>query len=36
LSRTDTIELAGEPQRNHSFVLHGLTSLPIRWTLAAR
>ena len=35
LSRTTTIELAGEPRRNDSFVLHGLTSLPIRWTLAS-
>ena len=28
----DDIELAGEPQRNESFVLRGLTSLPLRWT----
>jgi hypothetical protein len=27
----DDIELAGPAQRNDSFVLHGLTSLPIRW-----
>jgi cytochrome P450 len=32
LSRLTTIELAGEPRRNDSFVLHGLTSLPIRFT----
>ena len=32
LARTTTIELAGEPVRNESFVLHGLTSLPLRWT----
>jgi cytochrome P450 len=31
-ARTTTIELAGEPVRNDSFVLHGLTQLPIRWT----
>ena len=31
LARMDDIELAGEPRRNDSFVLHGLTSLPIRW-----
>ena len=31
LARLDDIELAGEPRRNESFVLHGLTSLPIRW-----
>lgn len=31
--RTAAIELAGEPQRNDSFVLHGLTSLPIRWAV---
>lgn len=30
--RMDDIELAGEPERNDSFVLHGLTKLPIRWT----
>jgi cytochrome P450 len=34
LRRTSTIELAGEPTRNASFVLHGLTSLPISWTLS--
>ena len=32
LARTTTIELAGGPVRNESFVLHGLTSLPLRWT----
>ena len=32
LSRMHNIELDGEPVRNESFVLHGLTSLPIRWT----
>ena len=32
LARMDDIELAGEPQRNDSFVLRGLTSLPLRWT----
>jgi cytochrome P450 len=32
LDRLDAIELAGEPRRNDSFVLHGLTSLPIRFT----
>ena len=35
LDRTTSIELAGTPERNRSFVLHGLTSLPIRWTLAS-
>jgi cytochrome P450 len=34
LTRLDQIELAGEPRRNDSFVLHGLTSLPIRFTAA--
>jgi len=34
LARTSTIELAGSPVRNESFVLHGLTSLPLRWTAA--
>jgi cytochrome P450 len=34
LARTTDIELAGEPIRNESFVLHGLTSLPLRWTAA--
>jgi cytochrome P450 len=34
LRRTATIELAGEPTRNASFVLHGLTSLPVAWTVA--
>lgn len=32
LARMDDIELAGEPRRNDSFVLRGLTSLPLRWT----
>jgi cytochrome P450 len=31
-ARMDDIELAGEPRRNDSFVLRGLTSLPLRWT----
>ena len=31
LDRLDDIELAGAPERNDSFVLHGLTRLPIRW-----
>jgi cytochrome P450 len=31
LSRLTDIELAGEPVRNDSFVLHGLTHLPIRF-----
>lgn len=31
LARMGDIELAGEPQRNDSFVLHGLVHLPIRW-----
>jgi len=34
LTRTSSIELAGEPVRNESFVLHGLTSLPLRWATA--
>ena len=34
LSRLAHIELAGEPTRNDSFVLHGLTRLPIRFTKA--
>jgi cytochrome P450 len=33
LGRLDDIELAGEPERNNSFVLHGLTRLPIRWSV---
>ena len=33
LDRTADIQLAGEPVRNDSFVLHGLTSLPIRWSV---
>ncbi len=32
LTRMADIELAGEPERNDSFVLHGLSTLPIRWT----
>jgi cytochrome P450 len=32
LARMGNIELDGEPVRNQSFVLHGLTSLPLRWT----
>jgi cytochrome P450 len=32
LARVDNIELTGDPIRNESFVLHGLTHLPIRWT----
>jgi cytochrome P450 len=32
LDRMDDIELAGPAQRNESFVLRGLTSLPLRWT----
>jgi cytochrome P450 len=31
LSRMHDIELVGPAVRNESFVLHGLTSLPIRW-----
>jgi cytochrome P450 len=31
LDRMLDIELAGEPRRSESFVLHGLTSLPLRW-----
>ena len=31
LTRLDKFQLAGEPGRNDSFVLHGLTSLPIRF-----
>lgn len=31
LAQMHDIELAGPPVRNDSFVLHGLTSLPIRW-----
>jgi cytochrome P450 len=33
LRRTASLELAAPPERNRSFVLHGLTHLPIRWTL---
>ena len=32
LRRMGDIELAGKAQRNESYVLRGLTSLPIRWT----
>jgi cytochrome P450 len=32
LARMDDIELTGPAQRNESFVLRGLTSLPLRWT----
>jgi cytochrome P450 len=32
LGRMDDIELTGEPRRNDSFVMRGLTSLPLRWT----
>lgn len=32
LQRTATITLDGAAERNQSFVLHGLTHLPIRWT----
>lgn len=31
LAQMHDIELTGPPVRNESFVLHGLTSLPIRW-----
>jgi cytochrome P450 len=31
LARMHDIELTGPAVRNESFVLHGLTSLPIRW-----
>jgi cytochrome P450 len=31
LRRMGDIELAGKPQRNESYVLRGLTSLPVRW-----
>ena len=34
LARMTDIELAGEPVRNRSFVLHGLVSLPVRWRAA--
>jgi cytochrome P450 len=33
LARVDHLELAGEPRRNDSYVLHGLTHLPLRWTV---
>jgi cytochrome P450 len=33
LDRMHDIRLAGPPQRNDSFVLHGLTSLPITWSV---
>ena len=32
LARIDGIVLDGEPERNDSFVLHGPTRLPIRFT----
>ena len=32
LRRMGDLELAGKAQRNESYVLRGLTSLPIRWT----
>jgi cytochrome P450 len=32
LARMDDIELTGPARRNESFVLRGLTSLPLRWT----
>jgi cytochrome P450 len=32
LGRMGDIELAGKVQRNDSYVLRGLTTLPIRWT----
>ena len=35
LRRMGDIELAGNPVRNDSFILHGLTSLPLRWTTLA-
>jgi cytochrome P450 len=35
LARLGHIELAGEPTRNDSFVLHGLTHLPIRYSKPA-
>ena len=31
LARMADIEVAGEVRRNDSFVLHGLTTLPLRW-----
>jgi cytochrome P450 len=34
LDRMHDIRLAGTPERNQSFVLHGLTKLPITWTPA--
>jgi cytochrome P450 len=34
LSRMRDIELTGPAVRNESFVLHGLTHLPIRWSVA--
>jgi cytochrome P450 len=33
LRRTASLQLAAPAERNRSFVLHGLTHLPIRWTL---
>ncbi len=35
LDRMADVQLAGDAVRNDSFVLHGLTRLPIRWTPAA-
>jgi cytochrome P450 len=35
LARMDDIQLAGPPQRTDSYVLRGLTSLPLRWTARA-
>jgi cytochrome P450 len=34
LRRMHDIRIVGEPHRNRSFVLHGLTSLPLAWTPA--
>jgi cytochrome P450 len=34
LARTNHIELAGQPVRNESFVLHRLSNHPVRWTVA--
>jgi cytochrome P450 len=36
LAHMHDIELTGPPVRNESFVLHGLTSLPIRWRTERR
>jgi cytochrome P450 len=35
LDRMDAIEIAGPIERNRSIILHGLTSLPIRWKVRA-